>query len=157
MLFLDTPYTCPHSTEVMVVKDDRNANSTTNVECDEVDKRNVKTIEDLLKHINLQQYTDLFKAEMIDLKMLMNLKSDQIMEMMRDIGILPWGHRHILRTTLEEMNKSLGGEELIVSFATNETDDHIDEPSDCESTHSPCDVLEQHNILVEIVEYLYVI
>ena len=103
MLFLDTPYTCPHSTEVMVVKDDRNANSTTNVECDEVDKRNMKTIEDLLKHINLQQYTDLFKAEMIDLKMLMNLKSDQIMEMMRDIGILPWGHRE---------NNSRGNEQV---------------------------------------------
>ena len=78
----------------------------------------------------LQTNTDLFKAEMIDLKMLMNLKSDQIMEMMRDIGFLPWGHLHILRTTVEEMNKSLGGEELIATFATNETDDHIDEPSE---------------------------
>ena len=109
-------------TEVMDVNaedDDRNANSTKNVECDEVDKRNVKTIEDLLKQINLPQYTDLFKAEMIDLKMLMNLKSDQILEMMRDIGIFPWGHRHILRITLEEMNKSFGGEELIGTFATN--------------------------------------
>ena len=56
---------------------------------------------------------------MIDLKMLMNLKSDQILEMMRDIGIFPWGHHHILRITLEEMNKSLGGEELIGTFATN--------------------------------------
>ena len=61
-------------TEVMDVNaedDDRNANSTKNVECDEVDKRNVKTIEDLLKQINLPQYTDLFKAEMIVLQMLM--------------------------------------------------------------------------------------
>ena len=74
----------------------------------------------------------------------MNLKSDQIMEMMRDIGILPWGHRHILRTTLEEMNKSLGGEDLIGTFATNETHDLIEETSDgmndCESTPSPCDL-----------------
>ena len=46
-------------TEVMNVNaedDDRIANLTTNVKC-EVDKRNVKAIEDLLKHINLQQYT----------------------------------------------------------------------------------------------------
>ena len=32
------------------------------------------------------------------------------MEMVKDIGIVPWGHRHRLRTSLEEMKTDNGND-----------------------------------------------
>ena len=68
------------------------------------------TLEDLLESVNLQQYSELFKQEMIDLNMLVNLKPEQFMEMVKDIGIVPWGHRHRLRTALEDMKTNNGND-----------------------------------------------
>ena len=46
------------------------------------------TLEDLLESVNLQQYSELIQQEMIDLNMLVNLKPEQFMEMVKDIGIV---------------------------------------------------------------------
>jgi hypothetical protein len=84
--------------------------STSNVEENSTiddDMKQTTYISELLKHLNLEQYIEVFAKEMIDLKMLLDLKPEEFMEMVRDIGIVPWGHRHELRKSLEAMKKNL--------------------------------------------------
>ena len=42
--------------------------------------------------------------------MLVNLKPEQFLEMVKDIGIVPWGHRQRLRTSLEETKTDNGND-----------------------------------------------
>ena len=38
--------------------------------------------------------------------MLLSLKPEQFMEMVRDVGITPWGHRHKLREALDNLKET---------------------------------------------------
>ena len=55
------------------------------------DKNKISCVNDILESIHLEQYKQLFEAEKIDLNMLLDLKEKQFMEMVRDVGIIPWG------------------------------------------------------------------
>ena len=54
-------------------------------------------LERMLVKLALEQYKDIFRKEEIDLDTLVDLEERHFMEMVKGIGIVPWGHRHKLR------------------------------------------------------------
>ena len=62
-------------------------------------------VNDVLDAINLVEYKSLFEAEKINLAMLLDLRPDEFMEMFKDIGIVPWGHRRLLRKAIEDVKQ----------------------------------------------------
>ena len=73
------------------------------------DKKKAKEIGSvnyILKLIDLEQYIEVLEAEQIDLDTLLSLKPEQFMEMVRDVGITPWGHRHKLREALDNLKET---------------------------------------------------
>ena len=72
----------------------------------------------MLKTLNLCQYDELLEQERVDLDMMFKLKQEELMEMFRDIAILPWGHRHKIRKALDE-------EEVIDNMTEVEVIDNI--------------------------------
>ena len=71
---------------------------------------------------------------MIDLQILLNLKPEQFMEMVRDIGIVPWGHRHQLRESLEVLKEKSNRKDLTT----------VDKPANA-STDEPTLTIEEHD------------
>ena len=63
----------------------------------------VSCVNDVLDAINLAEYKAIFEAEKIDLDMLLDLRPDEFMEMVKDVGIVPWGHRRLLRKAIEDI------------------------------------------------------
>ena len=81
-------------------------------------KKEVCSVNDLLKLIDLQQYIQVLEAEQIDLDMLLSLKQEQFMEMVRDVGIIPWGHRHKLREALDKLKETRNDDPVETSYQT---------------------------------------
>ena len=46
-----------------------------------------KDMKDFLSNLELQQYEKLFEKEQIDMKILVQIRTDEIMDMIKDIGI----------------------------------------------------------------------
>ena len=63
-----------------------------------------------LSENGLEEYEELFLCEKIDLKMLLDMKHEELNEMFKDIGIAPWGHRYRLKKAIRDwknkMNRS---------------------------------------------------
>ena len=73
------------------------------------DKKKAKEIGSvnyILKLIDLEQFIEVLEAEQRDLDTLFSLKPEQFMEMVGDVGITPWGHRHKLREALDNLKET---------------------------------------------------
>ena len=81
------------------------------------------SMEELLNNLEFEIYKEVFAKEIIDLKMLLRLKASEFMEMVRDIGISAWGHRHKIRKSVEEINKTL--EDPVNSLNASKTLDEM--------------------------------
>ena len=61
-------------------------------------------LDDILKSVALAEYTGVFKKENIDVEMLIDLDTDEFMNMTKKLGITTWGHR---QTEIEKSNKTI--------------------------------------------------
>ena len=99
-------------------------------------------ISDLLKGLGIEKYKEVFDKEMIDLKMLLDLNEGEFMEMVRDIGIIPWGHRHTLRKAVENIKMN---NQKLANDRSNDTTNKVLEELISETSHEEL-LLEENSI-----------
>ena len=64
----------------------------------------------------MEEYAGVFKKENIDVEMLIDLDTDEFMNMTKELGITTWGHRQKLKKAIKLLKESnFGIEETIVS------------------------------------------
>ena len=59
--------------------------------------KSILNITEFLQSLQLEQYEELFEKEEIGLNILCLVKSEDIMDMIKEIGIKPWGHRYKIK------------------------------------------------------------
>ena len=105
-----------------------------------------KNLVDVLKNINLMQYSELFLKENIDLEMLKSLNDDEFMNMFRDIGISTWGHRHQLKkavqNTLDESHENISIIDDEVECGEVEVDESNKDDLACSETDEEADPID---------------
>ena len=57
----------------------------------------------ILQSVGLEAFEDVFKAEHIDLEMLLELRDEEMLDMFKSLGIGAWGLRHKLKRALEDL------------------------------------------------------
>ena len=78
-----------------------------NLELDKVVENNVDDISSFLSRISLQQYLSIFMENDIDLDVLMDLRQEEFMDMVKDLGIHSWAHRHKLKRAIEDKKSTI--------------------------------------------------
>ena len=94
--------------------------------------KSIRTQETYSKELGLETYKEVFDKEMIDLKMLLELNEGEFMEMVRDIGMIPWGHRHTLRKAVENINKN---NKIVIDDNSNDKNHSMLEEPQSKSSH----------------------
>jgi hypothetical protein len=119
-------------------------------------------VNDILKLIDLEQYTEILEAEQIDLDMLLSLKPEQFMEMVRDVGITPWGHRHKLREALDNLKETATNDDDPIEKSYQSETCNVESSDSLESFPTSFSddawtcVLKPNSIDAPNVEFLYV-
>ena len=57
---------------------------------------------EFLQVLEVEKYQEMFKKEQIDLKILSQVKPFDIIGMVKDIGIIPWGHRYKIKQEIKD-------------------------------------------------------
>ena len=65
------------------------------------EETNITSIEELLVKVQLEDPTDLFREEAIDLEVLKAMVKQEVLEMMKELGINKYGHRFKIYKALE--------------------------------------------------------
>ena len=88
-------------------------------------------ISDFLKSIGLEKYTNIFKDTDIDINVLLDLRTDEFMEMSRELGISSWAHRHKIKRAIEERKSK-----PVLVLRDHDDDDHIIEETQISEAES---------------------
>ena len=84
------------------------------------------TINEFLQALELEKYQEIFEKEQIDLKILSQVKPCDIMGMVKDIGIIPWGHRYKIKQAIEDLQGIVAPNESVEdSVVTNDVHEEI--------------------------------
>ena len=66
----------------------------------------VKDILGFLKSIGLEQYLNVFQDNDMELPILLDLREEEFMDMVKDLGIKSWAHRHKIKRAIEALKPS---------------------------------------------------
>ena len=106
------------------------------------------TISQFLVKLELNQYVKIFKENHIEMKVLLDLRPEEFMDMSKELEMNTWAHRHKIKRALEEY-KAESADNLIISNDSEvlgkSTEDQDDELQDsCEfcknGSHHSCKV-----------------
>ena len=84
-----------------------------------------KTINEFLQALKLEQYQEIFEKEQIDLKILSQVKLCDIMDMVKEIGIIPWGHRYKIKQAIEELQEKVVPNETVEDLVETSIDHEL--------------------------------
>ena len=72
------------------------------------------TISQFLVKLELNQYVKIFKENHIEMKVLLDLRPEEFMDMSKELEMNTWAHRHKIKRALEEY-KAESADNLIIS------------------------------------------
>ena len=85
-------------------------------------KRSVD-IKTFLKDIGLEQYENIFNENDIDIEVLLDLRSDEFMDMSKELGIMSWAHRHKIKRAIEDRKAVVNVMNHVDDVGTSDNDE----------------------------------
>ena len=74
-----------------------------NTELDETSHTEAENSDRFLKNIGLEQYTNVFSDNDMEMDVLLDLRPEEFMDMVKDLGIKSFAHRHKLKRAVEHL------------------------------------------------------
>ena len=71
----------------------------------EQNEARIVTVHELLKKTGLEELSDIFQEQAIDLEVITAMHKHELLDMLKDLGINKWGHRFKIQKALELLKK----------------------------------------------------
>ena len=109
------------------------------------------TINEFLQALELEKYQEIFEKEQIDLKILSQIKPCDIMGMVKDIGIIPWGHRYKIKQEIKDLQGIVAPNESVEDLVvTNDVHEEIN--VDHEVTNVDHELTNADHLVTDVIQ-----